>query len=1327
MFKFKLLKYLITIALLVLRTTSQTQAETITESVRDIRWGTYYVERQWRTIGYGNLPNGDPAVLRTDNGTYRGWNSAPTNASVGLGQSVSSRSLDSWVDSTGRGGITEVYGNRRTTLDGNLQPYSYTFSWSWSTVPYWAPAAGAIGRAGGTSVTLARDHGSMDVTTSYAPVIKGIIPTPATGSPRYTANISTPIITNAPLGRWDVTTGRYGSYITLNSPPHVTSTNARDGTLFLLSAANTVPGSLGWAEVGRWQPQYRVTDGHGESTTFRLDIRVDTSYSLDIKMDYVNDPSGWGWTTYYPYGSNMCGGEDGWTNQALKFSTDDGWITGTFARHLRGTGFSNVTNNTGNAVRNNHRANTPVTGGDLTAFGAAVGEPTIELTPVSTAKFFIDITNPTANVQHNGGVSFTDTSTDALSGISTQTKTRVALVTTATAPTDAQYHAYDNVPMPAPGNYRVWAWTRDKAGNENRRQVLSNIRIAGEVTLSKDTDAGATLHDADCSEHDSITVMSTCLGGCAVGAKPDLLEESEITYKLILTNTEVHNATGTFIDDLPKGFVVTAAPTRVNITGTGNISSVSSLLGDSSSAHPDQYRVTGNYTLPAGAKMEIHIRGIMPQSKSSEGETDILSNQASTTWTTGSGATAINGTSVSNYANHRVNRDPYVELYTNWGGSTHEDGCTNIGSLTTNGNCTSDCQAGDSGTVQDGDIVSYQLILYNSSNSLQYFATDTLANYVSLAGNINMEGQSYEVEYTDAGGTISIPWSGTIPATGITLTQGTPYADGTFMEGLSIGTNRIYQQANSAISIAPNAMIKLTVAAKITGDIGDVLTHQVRSGYLTTASNTANLRITDVGVSEIKSNAVTHQIEEGTTLNKWAYSNTADANNPTIHETSCINFGNILTTGTCLSCTSGTAKLQKDTVITYSLTMDNTKNLHKGSNLAGTIASGIPIPGGYVDNKHADVVIPEGFAVTPTTLRVYVTDRTGASVPITNGSGTFSSPVSVDENGTPVTREVLSISGSNVDIKDTGEGTNIFTLSNISLVDNGTRWELNLDNRAYASGTTNDYRGYSITYLFDATVIGEHDSTTPANNAWVNHWKQDNGDRIRDPENPVVTTVSPASILSNSVVHVRVTEGVETQFTKVGADNLALGLSGAEFALYKWDGPSAPNTAEVNYMVDSSVLVNTDTMPAGQWVRVKENGEDAVLTDIFISGSSPLGEINLGKLQAGTYTLIETKAPSGYSLPVGQWILTIDSDNGDTGVGDWKIDFVGKTDSIAPPAAIRDETVPNAPVYKIINAEPFLIGLSGLGGTTGMLLTGFVIMAIAGNTYLVWRHKRKEK
>jgi len=60
-----------------------------------------------------------------------------------------------------------------------------------------------------------------------------------------------------------------------------------------------------------------------------------------------------------------------------------------------------------------------------------------------------------------------------------------------------------------------------------------------------------------------------------------------------------------------------------------------------------------------------------------------------------------------------------------------------------------------------------------------------------------------------------------------------------------------------------------------------------------------------------------------------------------------------------------------------------------------------------------------------------------------------------------------------------------------------------------------------------------------------------------------------------------------------------------------------------------------------------------------------------------------------------------------------------------PPAAVR-ESDGTVHTYKIINVRPFTVGMSGLGGTRGILLAGFVLMALAGNTYIVYSNKAKK-
>ena len=1024
--------------------------------------------------------------------------------------------------------------------------------------------------------------------------------------------------------------------------------------------------------------------------------------------------------------SNPCLGEDGWTNKPLDVLSSAGTLMGVFDTVLNFP--DGVWASPGSdAIRTNYHIESPsILGTAITSFLTERNDITNRLSGIATATAKIDTTPPVPDVIHNGGTSFTDKSIDGLSGMSTTRPSKIAFSTVGGAePMRSAFMQLDEVLMPE-GTYDVWLWSIDKAGNEAIAMVQGAVYINELVKMTKNTSVGATLHAWICEQHDSGNVDVDCWSSCAMGTNVDIAGNAEITYEITITNTDAtYLAKGDFLDYLPLDTELIGTPTVATSGGeTVNIHTTTKVSGGT---YDGRWQIAGDYeNLAPGDSFQVDITCSVPTYDTTPGASNIISNQATGTWEL---AAVSSGTMESNYANHRVNPSPTITKASNWGAARHTEICTSSTSLIITGNCETTCTPGDSGYVQTGEILTYQLTFENPSNILQYFATNGGArNYDVFPTGVDATNQTITIDLVDAGGTRTNQFTGTVApgATGTIYTGSWPDADGNYLTGLAVTANRIYQNTGT-ISVAPKSKLIITVGAKVTGNPGDILTNQAITGHSTTGTNSNALTLTDTGVATIRSNHVTHRIEEGTTLRKWAYSNTVDANNPTVHAIGCPDSSNLLVPGTCLGCTLGSAKLQKDTIITYSLTMDNTKNLHKGSNLAGIIASGTPIPGGYTDNKHADVVIPEGLTVNPATLRVYITDRNGASVPITNGSGTFSSPVSVNENGVTTTREVLTLSGTNIDIKDTGEGTNIFTLSNISLTDTGTRWELTLDNRAYASGSTNDYTGYSITYLFDATVTGEHDSVTLANNTWVNHWKQDNGNRVHNPEDPVVSAVVPASILSNSVVHARLSDAVDTLFTKVGADDITTGLAGAEFALYKWEGTNPPTTAQANHIVDTAVTNDLATMPAGQWVRVQQNAALATLSDIFTSSNIPSerGEVDLGKLPTGTYTLIETKAPSGYALPVGQWLLTIDSDNTDTGASDWKIEIVGKSNSIAPPAAIRDESIPNAPTYKLVNAEPFLIGLSGLGGTTGMLLVGFAIMAIAVNIYLVRRHKRK--
>jgi Predicted outer membrane protein len=1034
---------------------------------------------------------------------------------------------------------------------------------------------------------------------------------------------------------------------------------------------------------------------------------------------------------------NDCGGEQGWTNKALDITVSPGGILGDFQTLLRLNSSNTIMNPGGSAVRSNYHTATSssdallggtLARGVLTERGSGSAAINNELSAPIEGRIKIDRTNPVANITHHGGLNFTCNSTDTLSGISILHPTKVAFIIGSATPADSDYHELDAIPAIAPGNYNLWVWATDKAGNEHKVRRNSNLRISGNVTISKNTDVGATLHAVSCINSNQIVVSGSCTPDCQVGANAEQMASSELVYILRLKNSDTStSATGSFTDVLPAGFVPVGMPVRVNISGTGDIFGVTSVLGGSS------YTVAGNFTLAENAEMEIHIRGNLPVFDTTVGAINLVQNQANIAWQIGSGASAVNGTDISNYANHRVNTAPSIYKESNWGAAVHVDACENAGSLTIAASCATSCVAGNPGTVQEGDVITYQLVFSNPSYTTQYFATDA-GVYDAMPVGVTLANQSWSIDIEDELDIVTPVATLTIPISGnSSYTSGTwPDANGNYVRGLAIHNNRLIQDTANTLSVAPRSKVIVTITASVVGNAGDMLNNQVTSGFVNNGSG-SNTGITQIGnpsVEMIRSNHVSHQIESGTTLNKWAYSTTSSANDPTTHHALCLDAGNPLALGSCTDCNTGNARLQGGNILTYALTMDNTQNTHVARALDGNVTNtaGLSIPGIRMNTNHLDNTLPQGLTPDVATLRAYVTDSDGNNITINDG-GTTSTAQIVNENGSNISRQVLDLSIGNTNIYNAGNSALLFALQNLNLSLSGSQWIWEVNNtHHHARGSIYNQGSYSITYLFDAEVTTAYDESVPANNIWVNQWEQQIPFRVHNPEIATNTTVPINTLLhSNTTVHMRISEGVDTLFTKVGADDLTGGLSGAEFALYKWDGSNPPTTAQANHIVDSSVLVDTATLPAGQWVRVKENGEDALITDIFISGSSPLGEIDLGKLQTGTYTLVETKAPSGYTLPVGQWILTIDSEKGDTGTGDWKIDFVGKSASIAPPAAIRDESVPSAPTYKMINAEPFLIGLSGLGGTTGMLLTGFVLMAIAGNVYLVQSYKRRKK
>lgn len=168
-------------------------------------------------------------------------------------------------------------------------------------------------------------------------------------------------------------------------------------------------------------------------------------------------------------------------------------------------------------------------------------------------------------------------------------------------------------------------------------------------------------------------------------------------------------------------------------------------------------------------------------------------------------------------------------------------------------------------------------------------------------------------------------------------------------------------------------------------------------------------------------------------------------------------------------------------------------------------------------------------------------------------------------------------------------------------------------------------------------------------------------------------------------------------FTKVKAEDIKAPLAGAEFKLYIWKGNgTAPD------------VIENASITSGDW--------ELVDTQTSADSGTNIGEVVFsGLLEDKVYQLVETKAPSGYSRPMGQWRLTADSS------GNWTI--LGKG-SVLPPA-FADVSGK----YILPNMKGKFFPLTGFGGILNYLIAGLGIMAAAaaGIVFLLFSQKRKIK
>lgn len=162
---------------------------------------------------------------------------------------------------------------------------------------------------------------------------------------------------------------------------------------------------------------------------------------------------------------------------------------------------------------------------------------------------------------------------------------------------------------------------------------------------------------------------------------------------------------------------------------------------------------------------------------------------------------------------------------------------------------------------------------------------------------------------------------------------------------------------------------------------------------------------------------------------------------------------------------------------------------------------------------------------------------------------------------------------------------------------------------------------------------------------------------------------------------------VPFSFTKVDAENTAEALQGAEFELYR------------------QTCTNTDP---------GHIHDDTCWTDKLSVTSGADGLVDFGRLATGKYKLLETKAPNGFVLPGGYWILTVNPE------ADKPIEIV--MDGKAKPLAFKVEADGS---LKLPNLRVQVLPVSGGMGT--FLFTVGGLLLISGAVLILFMGIRKKK
>lgn len=177
------------------------------------------------------------------------------------------------------------------------------------------------------------------------------------------------------------------------------------------------------------------------------------------------------------------------------------------------------------------------------------------------------------------------------------------------------------------------------------------------------------------------------------------------------------------------------------------------------------------------------------------------------------------------------------------------------------------------------------------------------------------------------------------------------------------------------------------------------------------------------------------------------------------------------------------------------------------------------------------------------------------------------------------------------------------------------------------------------------------------------------------------------------------------------------------FSFIKADGTAGADSAPLQgaefklYRLDCSQLGDEGHSHLTEPIDPDDPGDCWTFVDDGISAED--GQVTLEDLASGTYRLVETKAPSGFQLPSGQWNVEVNI----SAMSEKDQFTIEAIDTAKTPAF---EWVTEQNTYRVYNYKPVEIPITGGQGWTTFLLAGTLLM-IGGGLLCCVRYRSRQQ